>query len=245
MIVASLATVPSREAALKAAVESLLPQVDWVYVYCNGRDDVTGFLAHPRIVAWSQQWAGDVGDAGKFVGHALAPAGYFLTCDDDLEYQPGYVSTMVQAVLRHDRRAVVTLQGRALHRPLQSFYNDRAGQTKYRLGDALDVDVPVDIGGTGVLCYHTDTIRFRLEDFPPTHRNMADLHASLVCARARIPIICAAHTGREVRLSPHVDHTGAGTIWHGARRDDRQQTNLANVIHALRRAERKTKEVPV
>jgi hypothetical protein len=249
MIVASLATVPSREAALKAAVESLLPQVDRVRVYLNVKPEGFGMppewiyrLRDPSRITWVNAMFGDLGDAGKF---AIPPEGDFvLTCDDDLIYQPGYVSTMVQAVLRHDRRAVVTLQGRALSRPLQSFYRDRAGQTKYRLQDPLEVDVPVDVAGTGCAAWHTDTIRFQMEDFPPAHRNMADVHASLVCARRGVPIVCAAHTGAEVKLSPHVDHL-RDSIWARARRDDRQQTNLANVIYALRRAERKTEEVPV
>ena len=210
MIIASLATFKGRERALKRCCESLQKQVDAVFVYDNGTNP-------------------DLGDAGKF---AAAPErGYHIVCDDDLEYLPGYVQHMVNAIERYQRTAVVTLQGKVLFRQLASYYNDRGGFKKYSLQVSQEDDILVDVGGSGVFAYHTDTIRFSLEDFQ--HRNMADLNASLVCAREKVPIVCIGHTGNEVKLSKHVDHLN-DSIWSEAHKNDAVQTTIANRIFAMR-----------
>lgn len=211
MIIASLATIPGRERAMREAAVSLRKQVDAVFVYDNSTNP-------------------DLGDAGKFA--ASPESGYHIVCDDDLLYMPGYVRHMIDAIEHYERTAVVTLQGRVLHRQLNSFYNDRGGFKKYSLQANQEDDVVVDVVASGVMAYHTDTIRFSLGDFQ--HRNMADVNAGLVCARAKVPIVCIAHTGREVSLSKYVDHTGPETIWFEAHKNDAVQTTIANRIYALR-----------
>lgn len=229
-ITASIATMPGREAALREALESLLPQVDWLYVYLNGFVRIPSWLLTGRdklTVASNIQ--GDLGDAGKFAA-AVDAAGYFITADDDLIYDPGYVQTMIEAIERYDRRAIITLHGKRFTGPLTSYYRDRANQVRFHNQTAQATDEPVDVPGTGVMAWHTDTIRFTMGDFPQTHRNMADLHAGLKAAKDGIPVICIAHTGREVTLSPHIDH-GRDTIFAHHRRDDRLQTEKANELY--------------
>lgn len=230
-ITASIATMPGREKALEEAVNSLLPQVDWLYVYLNGFVRIPSWLLTVRdklTVASNIQ--GDLGDAGKIFGLDIAEPGYHFSCDDDLIYLPGYVQTMIEAIERYERQAVVTLHGKRITGPLTSYYRDRANQVRFHNQTAQATDEPVDVPGTGVMAWHTDTIRFTLDAFPQTHRNMADLHAGLKAAMDGVPVICIAHTGREVTLSPHIDH-GRDTIFAHHRRDDRLQTEKANELY--------------
>lgn len=236
MVTASLASITGREKALREAVDSLLPQVDQINVYLNGHRDLPECLANTGVrVSGTVDLLGypDLGDAGKFFGLDIADPGYHFSCDDDLIYQPGYVQTMIDAIERYERQAVVTLHGKRINRPLTSFYRDREGQDRFHNQSALHWGEQVDCPGTGVMAWHTDTIRFTMDDFPQTHRNMADIHAGIACAKAGVAIVCIAHTGKEVALSPHIDH-GRDTIWSKHFRDDRLQTEKVNELYRIK-----------
>ena len=49
MIVATMATLASREVTLVTTVASLIDHVDCLIVYCNGHERVPKFLLHPKI----------------------------------------------------------------------------------------------------------------------------------------------------------------------------------------------------
>src|SRR5690606_8456011 len=191
MTTATLATMPGRERACEEAVASLADAVDLVLVY----DNAHGY---------------DLGDAGKFA--ACPSGGIHLTCDDDIVYGADYVKLMLDGLRRYPG-SIVTLHGKVFPpRPLASYYRDNRRMVRYHNQRAQEKAARVDVPGTGVMAYHTETIRFSPSDFPQTHRNMADLHVGLKAMREDVPIICLAHAGDEVKLSPHVDH-GKDTIW--------------------------------
>ena len=204
MIIATLATIPEREEAVARAVDSLLHQVD-------------------DVLVWENRWE-DLGDAGKFAfSHEID--GYHLVCDDDLEYADGYAAFMVEAVERYDG-AVVSLHGRSFSSfPIESYY--RTPSARVRCLGAQDKDVPVQFPGSGVMCYHTDAITFSLDNFPQSHRNMADIHVGVKCLREGVEVIALAHPEGMVRHLP-IDMTT--TIHHRHKDDDQLQTELVNSI---------------
>lgn len=117
MIVASLATLPSRRDIALRAVASLLPQVDALYIWldkhsptevanaCAAFDDAwadTGVVV-PRPTVFS----GDRGDGGKFYPLPfLRDDDVWLICDDDIEYPADYVETMVEGLERAEYDAI-------------------------------------------------------------------------------------------------------------------------------------------
>ena len=108
---ATVASVPGRQAQLAAVVAAIAPQVDVLHVYLNGYDAVPDFLqGNPAVrVARSQDW-GDVRDNGKF--YFLNEAGsYYVTLDDDLAYPADYVRTLLLAIEKYGRQAVVGVHG--------------------------------------------------------------------------------------------------------------------------------------
>lgn len=117
-ILAAMATVPGREAALAVALASLRPQVDRLHVVCHDMTeppDVVRRLADEWICEPDTR-----GSAAK-LHWARSHAGLYLGCDDDLRYPSTYVHEMDRWVKRWKGKALVTCHGRVLARDARAF----------------------------------------------------------------------------------------------------------------------------
>lgn len=188
--IASLATVPDRIHLLDRVIESLIPQMDRIFVYLNGHTQIPPCLRrHTVRVARSQQY-GNLGDVGKFFWADQLPGNscYHFTCDDDLVYPVDYATTLIDGIERYDRTAIVSVHGAILREPITSYYRSRG---VYACLESLDVDTQVDVLGTGVMAYHTDTISLSIHDFSVA--NMADVWCAVAAKRQNIPRVVIAH----------------------------------------------------
>jgi hypothetical protein len=177
-----IASIPEREEMLKKTVESLRNQVNDLYIALNNYDHTPEFLHDCHVVLLDNK----MGDAGKFFFTEIIK-GYILTCDDDLIYPPEYVDYMIQGILQHPGCAV-TLHGRDYSRPVVGFQQAFTGYPC--LGDVL-ADVEIDVGGDGVMCWHTDYLKVQYEDFK--QKNMSQIYFSKLCHEQNVPIIVLAH----------------------------------------------------
>lgn len=187
MITAQIASLPERVGHLRITVDSLIPQVDMIFVALNGYEDIPEFLCgHQNIVPILMD--NKYGDAAKFYD-IDSRKGYVLTCDDDLVYSPNYADYMTSKV--DEYKGAVSLMGRRYgERPIRSF---RKGYTKsYGCLSHVDGDYPVDMVGTGVLAFHTDHIKITMEDFIK-RRNMADVWFSKLAHEQGVPLMVVAH----------------------------------------------------
>jgi hypothetical protein len=66
MVVAGMATMPSRSATFPRALASILPQVDRRFLFCDRFDEFPD-VRHPRMVPLRSQEHGDLGGGGKFL----------------------------------------------------------------------------------------------------------------------------------------------------------------------------------
>lgn len=181
MITAQLASIPSRGNLLKKVVESLRPQVDYMQVALNGYDYTPDYLGGCEIIHLDNS----TGDAAKFY-NIENREGFILTCDDDLIYPAGYVQFMLSKVRQY--KSIVTLHGRTYPRP---FINYRVCMGYHCLG-TVNNDVKVDVGGTGVMAFHTDIIKVKYSDFKII--NMADVWMAKLAHQQNVDIMCVAHT---------------------------------------------------
>lgn len=190
-ITAQIASVPEREDMLRQVVASLRPQVDRIFVGLNNYDHTPDFLQEGEYIHLDNT----TGDAAKFYGVENLQ-GYFLSCDDDLVYPPGYVQYMINGL--HKYGAITTLHGKEYPRPfrgVQSYIeNVRC------LRDAFH-DVVVDVPGTGVMCLHTDMIKVRYSDFQI--KNMADVWIAKLAHKQKVKIVALAHSANYLKyLNP-------------------------------------------
>ena len=177
MIVATCASLASREKLLREAVASLLPQVDAICLYLNGYQKVPASLRHPKVLyAVLSSDAGYRGPEGKFWfwdsdEFKAAPAPWSpetigLTFDDDIIYPPDYVKRMTEALERHPLACV---HGSILTSPFESWKRSRRC---IHFAEPLENDTQVHVPGTG-------TLAFRVKDFHFSIRR--DYEWSKVC----------------------------------------------------------------
>lgn len=202
-VTASLANIPAREDMLRQVVASLLPQVDRLNVYLNGWDRVPEFLNDPKIVVARSQDHGDRGDAGKFFW-ADDIQGYHYTCDDDLLYPPAYVAVLKAAIERTLRKAAVGFLGMRVRQP---FVSSRESLRFIPFDVRQTCDQYVHYLGTGVLAYHTSTLRVSRDDFPLP--NMADIWFGVLLQAQQVPALCPSRPAKWIVPLPS---TG-DTIW--------------------------------
>lgn len=186
-ICAGMASFPPREENLRQAVASILPQVDRLYVYLNGYENVPNFLLHPRITVGRSQQHGDLQDNGKLFFLKEMPKGYRFTLDDDIAYPPDYVERMVQRLWLYDHRVAVGVHGAILAQPLERFFHGRDVRVFW---EGYDTDKTVNVLGTGTLAWHSDTLKLSLEDFPS--QGMADVWFAITAKAQGVPLVCLA-----------------------------------------------------
>jgi len=209
MITANIATQPNREKQLGRTVKSLYNQVDKINIWLNDYVKIPDWCLDSKI---RTRMSLNVGDQGKFM---FNEKGYYFSCDDDLVYPPDYVEALKAKI----KGNIVTIHGKNFLPPIESYYH--GAYDKIRCDNLLEQDKQVQIPGTGVMAFHTDTISFDPKDFK--RKNMADIWVGIKAKRLGIPIICIAHPQNWVRLQET-----ESSIWHEHHEKDQYQTKLIN-----------------
>ncbi len=224
-ITASMATMPGREKSLEETVASIINQVDELHIYMNEIEHFPMFAHNPKIkILFSKDHHGDLGDAGKFFTSDKI-AGYHFTIDDDIIYPSNYVNTLIAAIEKHDRKCVVSCHGRIFNKlPVASYYKNHT-QAFSCLHNVLE-NVYAHVIGTGVLAYHTDTIKVNLSVFE--YSNMADIWFSKHCNEHNVPRLIIAHKAAWIKLSKKYDETGS--IFTHQSINDSIQTEITNSV---------------
>jgi len=222
-VIAGMATMESRIPILKKTIASIIDQVDVLEIYLNNFYQIPDFLKHPKIKIYqSQKELGDLGDAGKFY-NAANIKGYHFTIDDDIIYPPDYVKTLIHAIERNKKEYIITVHGRKFnHAPVKSYYH--SAEVQVSCLRACSNDTIVDIPGTGVMAYHTDTINLSINDFKAS--NMGDIWVGKVAKEKNVKILAIKHNagwlkdGNNVKVVESIYHQLAG--------NDSFQTEVVN-----------------
>lgn len=207
MIVATMASLSSREKLLEQTVASLLPQVDALCVYLNGYDQIPRFLRHPKVLhAVLSKEAGWRGAEAKLWfwdrdEFKAAPAwrddDVALICDDDIIYPPDYAARMVAAL---DERpgTIACVHGSIMMEPFVSYVESR---WVARAGSEIGAPARVHIPGTGTMAFRRGTLDFRLgRDVTWSH--CVDVMAALAAKRQGVEVWSVARGGRWLQPMP-------------------------------------------
>ena len=214
MITAHIASLPERVDTLKKTINSLLPQVDGIYVSLNNYEEVPLFLKKKRII--STLCDNSLGAEAKFL-RVNDFYGYTLVCDDDLIYPDNYVEYMINKVEAH--KGIVSLLGKVYStRPTKSY---RRGYTDiYRCLVRVEGDHEVDVCGTGAMAYHSRDIEINIKDFGM--RNMADVWMAKIAHEQGVKMFAVEHDRDFVKHVLYPDRIWVGTV------DDTVQTMVLN-----------------
>ncbi len=218
-VVAGMATIYSRQTIARQAIESLLPQVDILYVVLNNYPDYPEWMLAERKIR-PVLGHNTFGDAGKFMFAHLHPDSYFLSVDDDLLYLPGYVDYMIAGEQKH--QSIVTLHGKTYRVPIRSYRRDIFLNLPCLQANLKDT--VVHVGGTGVMCFHTSRFNVTLEDL--AHRNMADVLIAQLAMRQGVKIVTLAHKGDYLKYL----YPGKETIWNASDNDSIQTVIINSML---------------
>lgn len=212
-IYANIASIPEREQFLKKTVESIYNQVDVINLYLNNYTH-NPFENDTKInVVFGDN---SKGDAGKFF-FVDECDGYYFTMDDDLIYPPNYIKETID----NYNGGVVTYHGRSFDKfPIQSYY--KSATKKFRCLDNQENDEIVQVGGTGVMMFHTRLINLPFEIF--IFPNMADVFVAIFCKMSNIEIECLKHEKGFIKYQ----NIGENTIFAKESKNDSRQTTLIN-----------------
>ncbi|MET3351798.1 UNVERIFIED_ORG: FkbM family methyltransferase [Arthrobacter sp. UYEF1] len=182
-----IATMPGREQGLKTVLEALLPQADEIFVYLNGSDVPPSDIAHDSRVRFFT--GPDYGDRGKFL-FVDGFDGYYLTCDDDIEYPDFYVDYMIDGIERYERKAIVGWHGSIFSDDFEDYYNSNYRRV-LSFSTLRGKDTPVHLLGTGIAGFHTSTMSVEFEDFH--YPNMADAFLARKAQWNSVPMVVLRH----------------------------------------------------
>lgn len=199
MTTAHLSTIPDRENLLKMVLESIVPFVDYVFVSLNGYNHVPTWLNDFLTVSYTVT-DNSLGDAFKFSSIDKV-SGLVYVLDDDLLYSPQFFTLLQSKVTQYG--CPCSLHGKKYGRPVRGF---KYFKENYRCLNSVSGDHPVDIIGTGVLCFDTSMVKISMDEFKLP--NMSDIWFSKICHSQGVPLMVVEHKSGIVQyLHPQ------STIW--------------------------------
>ena len=225
MIIAGMATMPTRTETFYKALRSILPQVDRLYLFFDQFEKLPE-IRHSKIVTLRSQDHGNFHSSGKFMGLLMTPPGsYYLSVDDDILYPPGYVKKMIWHLHQYQNNVVAGVHGFTFNNKFQSYIKDRnIVNRSARLPNPYQVDVL----GTGTVMFNTSLLTFDMRNwqFP----NMVDLQFAHECAIRKIPALLVP---RERFWIKELGALQSDSIYADILRDDSKQTEFSNKLLQL------------
>lgn len=216
-VTANFVTIKEREEVFKQSLLSIYDQVDTINVYMNKYKTLPAWLSEFKKV--NNVWAaGDnlLGDSGKFF---FQNKGITLTCDDDIKYPDDYVVKTVSGLVRHG--GVVSWAGKIVPKVgVKSFYKNCI---PIHCRKSWFKDMTVHIPGSGVMAWHSDTIKFDIKDFK--RRNMADIWVGATCKREGVKVTTLAHKEDWIKV-----FQVKRSIWKEHHNNDDYQTRIVNGV---------------
>ena len=198
--IATMATYPGGAETFKEACQSILPQVDMLYIYFNeySNDDVPSWVKRDSKITYEVSeplLRENLGDVGKFYflfnqNHEDYPLkGYIFLCDDDIVY-PEWYTERVSDLLRSEEfsGSIVSYHGYIFKKNFTDFTKDRH---VFHFAGTVDTSSRVDVGGTGCMSFDSTTLQILREDFP--HTNMSDIFIAKKAAKNEVPIYVLPH----------------------------------------------------
>ena len=222
LVIAGMATMPSRLASFEVAINSVLPQVDHLFLFLD-RFETPYVSGDPRVTVLTSDTFGDLRANGKLMGLNMAgPDAYYFCLDDDIDYPPDYVSRMLQFLSNNDNRIVAGVHGSTLIPDFKNYLTDRAILHR---SQALDQASRMHIAGTCTAAFHTELLQFDVRRWNTT--NMVDLNFALECKRRNIPIVSIPRSKGWVKC---IEEHQPDSIFTSLKKDDTEQTRLARIL---------------
>jgi len=211
-----------RDEFLFKTIDSIYNQADEINIALNSHSEIPINLANDsKINCFITD--NSIGDGFKF--YKLNESnGYYFLIDDDFIYPENYAEYMIEKYNQYNQSYIVTLHGRTFFQyPVESYY--RSPHHNYAWFKTQLNDIFVHFGGTGVMMFHTDLLKFDYNEIK--NLNMADIWIAKFANERGIRIVCLAHNEKYLKYQSEI---GNQTIFDMYKFNDKTQTELTNSI---------------
>lgn len=193
-IYAGLVTIPDRSKNLCKVIDSIINQVDHLYVHLNYEKNtkIPKCLYNKKITITHAKNYGDLGDTGKFLGlcnNGFSKNNYSITIDDDILYPKNFVKNLINKSKQYNNKVILSYHGGILPKNVNSFKDER---NLIHFNDTNNKkDIFVNICGTGCSLYPPNLLKLKMTDFK--RKNTSDLFVAIEAQKQKIPIVVIRH----------------------------------------------------
>jgi len=218
--IVGIASLPHRESGLKTVIKSLSPQVDHIYVWLNGYQEIPKIEQTNVTFHLSSTNDGAIAKL-KILELIQEDNFYYFTCDDDIIYPPDYIehnlSVYEPGSIQSSHAKIFTSF------PITDYaYGDISG---FYFGTEIRDKVPVHIIGTGVGLMDSNVAKqINYKEFSTP--NMLDVWISCWAKQTSTPMYVTPHPGGW--LTPNNTVSQENSIWDQVTNSDQVQIKLIN-----------------
>lgn len=225
-VIAGMATFPPRYEFAWQAISSIAVQVDKLHLLINDAGQAPRWLSHlPENVQATTATgidAGDLADAGKFWGAQQYENAFYLSCDDDIIYPPGYAAQLTRKIIEHGPRVACSYHGcRVPDKDVRSYYSSQVHKVHWR--KRASQDMPMHVLGTGVMGVHLGHVDIPMDVFG--NSPVADLYVSRYLDEQGIKRVALAHPEKWLKK---IEAAGRGPEIHNVEPLDYAQAKIVN-----------------
>ena len=204
-IIGAMASFKDRKATLFQSVNSIINQVDHLYLYLNDYDEIPPLNSdRTRLTIILGKYAmGDIKDTAKFavISTLTSVDSYILTLDDDIVYPEDYVSTMINKLGEYNTKTVVGVYGVKISKNFNNYVDDK---TIYHFDSELKTPISADILGTGTMIFRIQNISIQPSDFKI--HGLSDVWFAKYCHDNSIGMVCIDREENWLRQIDKVDN---------------------------------------
>ncbi len=195
-VYAGLVTIPDRSKNLYKVIDSIINQVDHLYVHLNYEKNtkIPKCLYNKKITITHAKNYGDLGDTGKFLGlcnNGFSKNNYSITIDDDIIYPNNFVKNLIHKSKQYNDKVIITYHGGILPKNVKSYKDER---NLIHFNDTNKNDIFVNICGTGCSLYPPNLLNLKMTDFK--RNNTSDLFVAIEAQKQKIPIVVIEHKNK-------------------------------------------------
>ena len=223
-IIGALATMPTRTNTLFTTLASVLPQVDSLYLFLDGFDDVPAEIrSEKKVRPILLRGQDNLHASSRFLAPRLfGSEAVICLFDDDILYPEGYTQRIAGALGKLRGNGLVGFHAAHYLPPHRRYVRDRQVIT---FRSALERPGRVHELGSGTLGFLST--RFSPDPAAWRYHDMDDIYVAAEANRARLSKVVLARPARWIRALAHNQND---SLWQATLKDDRRQSQLMRYV---------------
>jgi hypothetical protein len=218
----SIASMNDRFENLKKTIDSLNNQFDIFNVYLNeySENNINYLTSRYKNINFfpSQEVYNDLGDTAKFLFQNKKD--YYLTCDDDIIYPPGYSEYIVKSITKYN--CIVGFHGSIISSD-EDYYKRK---NKVHFSQELKKSKFVNVLGTGVMGFDNSKYIFPFNILKT--KNMSDIYIAEYSNNNNFNLMCLSKE-KDWIIPQHVEIN----IYDSSRNKDGTSLDNSNYINNI------------